>query len=123
MHEMDEQIIPGTIISKEEPAIPAHHKKHEGTISRQVLRGALEVAGEVIARITIVGGIATVVLLDALDQESTSQPVAYTVHTTDNQVYIVLSSHSGFSVGDCVDLFISSDLVQRPPRMAYGGFC
>jgi hypothetical protein len=122
-YDPNEKIILGTIITKEAPGNPDGNDKENNVQLRKLLKGALEGAGEIISRITIAGGIATVIIIDALNQQSEGQPVAYTVRSTEDEVYIVISKHSGFSVGDCVDLFISTDLIRHPPRMAYGNSC
>jgi hypothetical protein len=120
----NERIVVGTVIDKEIPASSATEGRNANSTVMNILKGTLEAAGEVIARITIVGGIATVILLDAMDQDETENPpLTYTVKSTEGKVYIVLSKYPGFSVGECVDLFISSDLEQYPPRMASGNSC
>jgi hypothetical protein len=122
-YDPNEIVVAGMIISKGEPIIPVSNETNGDAKTRKILEGAVEGVGEVVARITIVGGIAMVILLDAMNQETNSQPVAYTVRSTEDQIYIILNEHLGFSVGDCVDLFISTDLVRYPPRMAYGSSC
>jgi hypothetical protein len=123
-HDPNEQIVAGTIIYKEIPPSLATYGRSADSTVKNVLEGTLEAAGEVIARITIVGGIATVIVLDAMNHDQTENPpLAYTVKSAEGKIYIVLSKYPGFSVGECVDLFISSDLERHPPRMASGSSC
>jgi hypothetical protein len=123
-HDPNERIVAGTIIDKEIPASSATEGRSADSTVKNILEGTLKAAGEVIARITIVGGIATVIVLDTMNQDQTEHPpLTYTVKSTDGKVYIILSKYPGFSVGECVDLFISSDLELHPPRMAFGSSC
>ena len=123
-HDSNEQIVAGTIIDKEVPPSSATEGTSADSTVKNILEGTLEAVGEVVARITIVGGIATVIVLDAMNQDPTENPpLTYTVKSTEGKVYIVLSKYPGFSVGECVDLFISSDLDRHPPRMASGSSC
>jgi len=120
----NERVVAGTIIAKETQAKYVGNGKSDNAVLQKILEGTIEAVGEVVARITIVGGIATVIVLDALKHDQTGNPpLTYAVRSTENRIYIVLSKYPGFSIGECVNLFISADMEAYPPRMASGGSC
>lgn len=54
--------------------------------------------------------------------EYQSLPFTYIVNTP-QQSYQILDHYPGFEVGDCVKVFIGSDLAKYPPRIARGFGC
>lgn len=47
----------------------------------------------------------------------------YYIEVGSDERYLVISKYPGFSMGDCIKLYISDNPEQYPPRMAYGYHC
>lgn len=111
---------PGRIIEKVERKNPNLKEdlreaeiRHKASLFLFGLGGALGGA---------VGGTLLGANVDSLGGKSVSgEPYRYTIEMAESRKVVILNRHSGFAVGDCVDVLVGKETKQV--SMAYGAGC
>ncbi|WP_125931919.1 hypothetical protein [Thiosocius teredinicola] len=111
---------PGRIIEKVEKKNP--NLKEELREAEVRYRTSLFLFGLGSALGGAIGGSLVGANVDAIGGETISgEPYRYTIEMPDSKKVVILNKHSGFAVGDCVDVLVGKETKQV--SMAYGANC